>query len=106
MASLNVMLVPWKDRKGKDGNINNIMDKVQQIASRYQEAETFCLNPPAIQGLGLSSGLQMQLLDINNLGAQQMEKAIQDLKDAVKDDPHRVADFAVPGHRAAVSDKS
>lgn len=81
------MLVPWKDRKGKDGNINNIMDKVQQIASRYQEAETFCLNPPAIQGLGLSSGLQMQLLDINNLGAQQMEKAIQDLKDAVKDDP-------------------
>lgn len=86
MASLNIMLVPWKDRK-HDGNINEIMARVQEIASRRQEAVTFCLNPPAIMGLGLSSGLQMQLLDINSLGAQQMMKAIEDIREAAAKDP-------------------
>lgn len=86
MASLNIMLVPWKDRK-HDGNINEIMARVQEIASRRQEAVTFCLNPPAIMGLGLSSGLQMQLLDINSLGAQQMMKAIEDICEAAAKDP-------------------
>lgn len=86
MASINVMLVPWKDR-GRDGNINDIMARVEEIAARQQEAVTFCINPPAIMGLGLSSGLQMQLLDIDNLGAQQMMKAISDIKDAAEKDP-------------------
>lgn len=86
MASLNIMLVPWKDRK-HDGNINEIMARVQEIASRRQEAVTFCLNPPAIMGLGLSSGLQMQLLDINSLGAQQMMNAIEDIREAAAKDP-------------------
>ncbi|MDE6006433.1 MAG: efflux RND transporter permease subunit [Muribaculaceae bacterium] len=85
MASLNIMLVPWKDR-GKDGSINDLMERVQQIASRHQEALCFFLNPPAIQGLGISSGLQMQLLDINNLGAQQMKKAIDDITLAAEKD--------------------
>lgn len=86
MASLNIMLVPWKDRR-HGGNINEIMAHVQEIASRRQEAVTFCLNPPAIMGLGLSSGLQMQLLDINSLGAQQMMKAIEDIREAAAKDP-------------------
>ena len=42
----------------------------------------FSLNPPAIPGLGQSSGLQMQLLDINNLGAQALGEAIQTLESA------------------------
>ena len=87
MASINVMLVPWKDRKGKTGNINYIMERVEEIAARQQEAVTFCLNPPAIMGLGLSSGLEMQLLDINNLGAGQMKQAIEDVKEAAAKDP-------------------
>lgn len=87
MASINVMLVPWKDRKGKAGNINEIMARVERIAARRQEAVTFCLNPPAISGLGLSSGLQMQLLDIDNLGAGQMMAAISDIREAAAKDP-------------------
>lgn len=86
MASINVMLMPW-GKRGRDGNINDIMARVQEIASRQQEAVTFCLNPPAIMGLGLSSGLQMQLLDINSLGAGQMMKAIADIRDAAARDP-------------------
>lgn len=92
MASINVMLVPW-GKRGRDGNINDIMARVQEIAARQQEAVTFCLNPPAIMGLGLSSGLQMQLLDINSLGAGQMMKAIADIRDAAARDP-RIASIS------------
>lgn len=81
MGSINVILKPWKER-GRKGSINKIMAKVREIASRQQEAIVFCVNPPAISGLGMSSGLQMQLLDINNLGATQMEKAIASLQEA------------------------
>lgn len=86
MASFNVVLVPWSKR-GKDGGINDVMAKVQEIASRQQEAITFCLNPPAIQGLGQSSGLEMQLLDINNLGPGQMKKALEDISVVAEKDP-------------------
>lgn len=86
MATINVMLVPWKDRKGKEGNINLIMEKFDAIAARQQEAVTFALNPPAIMGLGISSGLEMQLLDINNLGPQQMMMALEDIKEAAAKD--------------------
>ncbi len=87
MASVNVMLVPWKERRGRAGNINDIMSRVERIAARQQEAVTFCLNPPAIMGLGMTSGLQMQLLDIDNLGAGQMMKAIADIREAAAKDP-------------------
>ena len=86
MASINVILVPW-NKRGHDGGIDAVMEKVDRIAARHQEAVTFCLNPPAIAGLGLSSGLQMQLLDINSLGAQQMMKALADIKEAAGKDP-------------------
>lgn len=92
MASFNIMLVPWKDR-GKNGTINDIIARTEEIASRHQEALCFFLNPPAIQGLGVSSGLQMQLLDINNLGAQQMKQAISDLSAAAEKDP-RIASLS------------
>lgn len=85
MATIDVMLVPWKKR-GHNGSIDKIMAQVQEIASRQQEAVTFCLNPPAIMGLGLSSGLQMELLDINSLGAQQMKKAVEDIQEAAAKD--------------------
>ena len=42
----------------------------------------FSVNPPTIQGLGMSSGLEMQLLDINSRGPAEMSKAIAALQHA------------------------
>lgn len=86
MATFMVMLKPW-GKRGHNGSIDDVMAVVDRIAARQQEAITFCLNPPAIPGLGLSSGLQMQLLDISNLGARQMMQAISDIRDAAAKDP-------------------
>lgn len=86
MGSMFVVLKPWNERRGKDQDVNSVIDKVNEIGASYQEPIIFSINPPAIPGLGMTSGLQMQILDINNLGVEAMEQAIIGMKDAVKDD--------------------
>lgn len=86
MGSMFVVLKPWNERRGKDQDVNSVIDKVNEIGASYQEPIIFSINPPAIPGLGMTSGLQMQILDINNLGVEAMEQAIIGMKDAAKDD--------------------
>ena len=68
-GSLFVILEPWKDRTAKDESIDAIMARANEIGNAEQEAISFSLTPPAIPGLGMTSGLELQLLDINDLGA-------------------------------------
>lgn len=86
-GSLFVMLKPWKERKGKKNSINAVIEHVNEITSQYQEAISFSVNLPAIPGLGMSSGLEMQLLDIQNLGTAELTKALQELEAAAMKDP-------------------
>jgi RND transporter, HAE1 family len=86
MGAVSVTLTPWKDRKGKGQTAAAVIKKFEEACSDIQEAVIFAVNPPAIPGLGMSSGLEMQLLDINNLGAAQMQQALQSVKEkALKD---------------------
>ncbi|MDE6237131.1 MAG: efflux RND transporter permease subunit [Muribaculaceae bacterium] len=85
MGSLNVVLKPWKER-GKKGSINNVIADVDKMSEKYQEAIIFSVNPPSIPGLGESSGLEMNLLDINNLGPEALQQALAAVeKEASKD---------------------
>ena len=56
------------------------MNRFNEECAAIQEAVIFALNPPAIPGLGLTSGLAMQLLDINGHGAAQMSTVLDDIK--------------------------
>lgn len=87
MAGVFVMLDKWKDRKSKEEKISAIIDKVNAMSMEYEEPVVFALNPPAIPGLGMSSGLQMQILDINDLGAEQLAKAVEALKEGAAGNP-------------------
>ena len=87
MGSLFVMLKPWSERHGKSQSVDAVMAKVDAITAPMQEPVVFSVNPPAIPGLGMTSGLQMQLLDINNLGADALAEAIADMQQLAKDDP-------------------
>ena len=78
-GSLFVILEPWSKR-GKKGGINKIIEMVDEISASFQEAIIFSINPPAIPGLGISSGLQMQLLDINNLGTAALMEALEEIE--------------------------
>ena len=75
------------ERTQGEGNINSIIERVNAITSKYQEAASFSVNPPAIQGLGMSSGLEMQILDISSLGTEALEEAVKTLQEAAADNP-------------------
>ena len=87
LGSFFVVLKPWKERKGKDNSVEAVIAKVDEIGAQVQEAIVFSINPPAIPGLGMTSGLQMQILDINNLGPNELAATIQTIQDAVKEHP-------------------
>lgn len=86
LGILMVELEPWKKR-GKKAGVDKLMEMTDAIGAKdFPEAEIFSVNPPAIPGLGISGGLEMQLLDINNLGAEEMAKAIEEIqKQAARD---------------------
>lgn len=85
-GSYFVILEPWSKR-GKKGSVEKVIEMVNEISYRFQEAIIFSINPPAIPGLGVSSGLQMQLLDINNLGTAALVDAMAQVEEAAtKDD--------------------
>ncbi len=86
-GSVIVTLKPWKDRRSKNEHINAVIAKVDELVAPIQEAVIFSLNPPSIPGLGMTSGLQMQLLDINDSGAAGMSRAVADLQEAARRDP-------------------
>ena len=76
-GSLFVMLKPWKERKGKAHSVEAVIERFNERCAGLQEAITFAVSPPAIPGLGMTSGLQMQLLDINSQGADGLAKALK-----------------------------
>lgn len=82
LGSLFVTLKPWKDRKGKGASAKELIDKFNEMCYGIQEAQIFAFNPPAIPGLGVASGLQMQLLDINNLGPVELKQALDQVVEA------------------------
>lgn len=84
LGSLFVTLKPWKDRKSKDESVEAVIKKFDEACADIQEAIIFALNPPAIPGLGLTAGLEMNLLDINNLGAARMLEALESIEQAAK----------------------
>ena len=87
MGSLFVVLKPWNERRGKSRSVDAVMKHVSEISSKFQEPIVFSVNPPSIPGLGMTSGLQMQILDINNLGTEALKDAIAQMQEAVAKDP-------------------
>lgn len=86
MGSMFVVLKPWNERRGKSHSADAVIAKVNDIAASYQEPVVFSVNPPSIPGLGMTSGLEMQILDINNLGVEALQQAIEDMQEAAKKD--------------------
>lgn len=74
-----VILKNWSDRKGKEHTAEAIVNRFNRDASAIQAAQIFAMVPPAIPGLGAFGGLQMELEDRNNLGATELQNAVQAL---------------------------
>ncbi len=87
MGSMFVMLKPWNERKGKNHSVEAVMARINEQCATLQDGVVFALNPPAIPGLGITSGLEMQLLDINSNGPADMMRVLDDIRQTAKDYP-------------------
>lgn len=87
LGSMFVVLKPWDERKGKGQSASDLIEKTYALTGGIQEAEIFSVNPPSIPGLGASSGLEMQLLDINSYGTAELGNAIKDIQAVADKNP-------------------
>ena len=78
-ATYFVVLKNWKERKGKQHTAAAIVERFNREAYGIEEAEIFAMVPPAIPGLGATGGLQLQLEDLHNRGATEMQRAVEEL---------------------------
>lgn len=86
LGALMVTLKPWSERKGKEHSVDAVIERFEASTADIQEAVIFAVNPPSIPGLGMSAGLEMQLLDINNRGPEAMKQALADVMAAARKD--------------------
>lgn len=86
-GSFFVVLKPWDKRKGKDHTAFAVIDRVDALCAALPEAVVFSVDPSSIPGVGNSSGIEFELLDINNLGAAEMKKAVDRIQELAGKDP-------------------
>jgi multidrug efflux pump len=60
-ASMFVNLKPWSERKGSEHHVDAIIGRVFGRFASYPDALVLAFNPPAIRGLGVRAGYELQL---------------------------------------------
>ena len=60
-GTLFVLLQPWDDRKSKELQVKNILAQIQKSTADIKEARILAIAPPAIPGLGATSGFTFEL---------------------------------------------
>lgn len=63
LANAGILYIIFKDwsERGKAQNLQSLYIKLNEIAAKTMDAQITVIVPPAIQGLGLSGGFQMQI---------------------------------------------
>ncbi|MFO0899040.1 MAG: multidrug efflux RND transporter permease subunit [Pirellulales bacterium] len=79
-AAMYLTFTPWEDRIGdpalsQEAILGNLMGQFQQV----REAMIFCFPPPAIMGLGVAGGFEMQLQDRGGVGLPELQQMVQEM---------------------------
>ena len=78
-GTIFVMLKPWDDRKGKEHHVQSVIAKIRAITGDIKEARVIPISPPAIPGLGATSGFTFELQQTSSTdNIQQFEKVARD----------------------------
>ncbi len=70
-----IKLKDWSERSGAEHSASAIALKATQELAAITDANIFVMAPPAVQGLGSSSGFDVQLKDLAGLGHAKMVEA-------------------------------
>jgi HAE1 family hydrophobic/amphiphilic exporter-1 len=79
-AAIYLTFTPWSERTGRPGLsqeeiLGSLMGKFQQV----REATIFAFPPPAIFGLGVAGGFQMQLEDRGGVGLRELQQVLDEM---------------------------
>jgi hydrophobic/amphiphilic exporter-1 (mainly G- bacteria), HAE1 family len=79
-AAMYITYTPWSERTGRPGLsqeeiIGGLMGQFQQV----REAMIFAFPPPAIMGLGVAGGFQIQIEDRGNVGLKELQQVIDEM---------------------------
>lgn len=74
-----LVLEPWEDRKGDEKSLAAIQAKLRARFQELRGAVVFAFTPPPIDGLGVSGGFQLEVLDRAGVGYQQLQAVAEDL---------------------------
>ena len=78
-ATIFVVMKPWEQRTAENETQEAILKHLNQKFSAIQEAIVFTFVPPAIPGLGVSGGFQMQIQDKGNVGLDELQRMANEM---------------------------
>lgn len=79
VGTMFVNLKPWDDRKGKEHHVQSVIAKIGAATKDIKEARIIPIAPPAIPGLGATSGFTFELQQTSSTDdAKTFEKVAQD----------------------------
>jgi multidrug efflux pump len=81
----------WSDRKGQANSADGIVNRASGAFRNFRDAQVFALVPPAIRGLGQSTGFTMELLNSSGMPREQFLAARDKLLAAAMADPELAA---------------
>lgn len=83
-ATIFIVLKPWEERTEENVSQERILANLNRSFAEIQEATAFVFPPPAISGLGVAGGFQIQLQDKGSVGLNELQRMaaeiIQDSK--------------------------
>lgn len=78
-ATIFVVMKPWEERTAENETQKAILQHLNRSFSQIQEAIVFSFVPPAIPGLGVSGGFQMQIQDKGNVGLDELQRMANEM---------------------------
>ena len=108
VGTMFVLLKPWDERKGKEHQVQSVIKQIQQRTGSIKEARILAISPPAIPGLGATSGFTFELQQTTNTDSiQEFEKVARKFLGVVNQRPEIAMAFTffssrTPGYQVDV----
>ncbi|WP_319778154.1 multidrug efflux RND transporter permease subunit [Maridesulfovibrio sp.] len=93
-STLFASLDPWDERTDPKLHVNAILRNVQQKARGIQDGIVICFNPPPINGIGSTGGLQFELQDRSGGTVEELAKVAQDYMAELRKHPELTGIFS------------
>ena len=82
-----IRLKDWSERTGAGQDAASIAQRATEALSSIGDANVFVMQPPAVRGLGQSSGFDLQLKDLAGLGHDALVAAREQFIELAQKDP-------------------